>query len=703
MKKTIYILDGLGCADCSNKIERKINKLPYIETATLNFATKTLTLSSKKEITDEAISEIKKIVDSYEKGVQLVEKGKYNKNGDDETSVNKKMVPTLIGAILFLLALIFTFPEPWKLILFISSYLLVGYNVLFQALSNIRHGRMFDENFLMSIASIGAFLIGQNAEAVAIILFYKVGEFFQDKAVERSRKSIASLMDIRPDFANLIHSNALEKVNPELVKKEDLILVKPGEKVPLDGIITKGKSTLDTSALTGESLPKKVVTGEQILSGSINLSGLITVKVTALFKDSTVTKILNLVQNASAKKAKTENFITKFAAIYTPIVVGLAALLAIVPPLIIPDATFIEWVNRALVFLVISCPCALVISIPLSFFGGIGGASKQGILVKGGNYLEALNNVSTAVFDKTGTLTKGNFIVTDIISGPGFTKDELLKLAAYGENYSNHPIATPITNAYKETIDESNITNYKEIAGKGISATIEGKEVLLGNQKLLNDSQIKNTLEDSTSVGTKVNVIVNNRFAGYLVIADEIKKDSKNAIADLKKLGVEKTVMLTGDNEAVAKNVSHELGLDAYYSELLPADKATQIEKFAKENTGKGSLIFVGDGINDAPVLARADVGIAMGGVGSDAALKVADIVIMTDEPSKIPTAITIAKKTRRIVWQNIIFAMSFKIVFLILGAFGIATMWEAVFADVGVALIAILNASRVLNIKIKE
>lgn len=550
----------------------------------------------------------------------------------------------------------------------------------------------------MSIATIGAFAIGEYPEGVAVMLFYQIGEFFQDLAVNRSRKSIAALMDIRPDYANLKVGNDVKKVDPEDVLVGDYIIVRPGERVPLDGVVVEGKSMVDTSALTGESVPREVEVDGSVLGGFINKNGLLTIKVTKEFGESTVSKILELVQNASSKKAPTENFITKFSRYYTPVVVFAALALAVIPPLVIEGATFSEWVYRALVFLVISCPCALVVSIPLGFFGGIGGASKNGVLIKGGNYLEALNNVDIVVFDKTGTLTKGVFKVTEINAEKGISKEELLEYAAFAESYSNHPIAISILNAYGKEINKEEIENYNEISGHGIKVKVRDSEILAGNAKLMDKEKI--AYAPVETIGTVVYVAINGNFAGSIVISDEIKKDAQKAIRELKAIGVKKTVMLTGDNKQVGTKVANELGLDEVHAELLPDQKVEKVELLDKQKSPKGKLIFVGDGINDAPVLARADIGVAMGGLGSDAAIEAADVVLMTDEPMKLVSAIKIAKITRRIVWQNIIFSFGVKAIVLILGAGGLATMWEAVFADVGVALIAIFNAMRILNVK---
>ena len=612
--------------------------------------------------------------------------------------MKKKAIKIIIALILYLLAIIIKFEnELINDIIFIVSYIIVGFEILKKAIRNICRGKVFDENFLMAVATLGAFGIGEYPEAVAVMLFYQIGELFQSYAVDKSRKSISSLMDIRPDYANIDKNGKLEKVNPEEVKIGEIIVVKPGEKIPLDGKVVEGKSTLDTKALTGESLPKEVEEGEDVLSGCININGVIKIKVTKGYGESTVSKILDLVENASNKKSKSENFITKFAKYYTPIVVIVAVILAIVPPLIIKGATFSEWVYRALSFLVVSCPCALVISIPLSFFGGIGGASKIGILIKGSNYLEALSNTEIAVFDKTGTLTKGVFEVQKI-HGEGISEEDLLKIAAYAENYSNHPISKSIKEAYKKEIDEKKITDSQELSGLGIKARIEDKEVLVGNEKLMKENKIEYT--KCNEIGTILYIAINQKFSGYILISDKIKEDAKKTIEELKKNNIKQTVMLTGDKKEVGEYVAKEIGIDKVYTELLPDGKVEKVEELLKTKTEKGKLAFVGDGINDAPVLTLADIGIAMGGLGSDSAIEAADIVIMTDEPSKIISAIKLSKKTMRIVKENIIFAISIKILVLILTAFGLSTMWEAVFADVGVSIIAIINSLRMLKTK---
>lgn len=610
--------------------------------------------------------------------------------------MKKTIIKIIMASILFLIALVARFNNPIiNNIIYIISYLIVGLEVVKEAIEHIIKGKIFDENFLMAIATIGAFAIGEFPEAVAVMLFYQIGELFQSYAVDKSRKSISDLMNIRPDFANVERNGIIEKVNPEEVKIGEIIVVKPGEKIPLDGNIIEGKTTLDTKALTGEALPIEIEEGKDVLNGCINLSGLIKVKVSKEYGESTVSKILDLVENASSKKTRSENFITKFAKYYTPIVVIMAVFIAIIPPIFIENANFTDWIYRALSFLVVSCPCALVISIPLSFFGGIGGAAKAGILIKGSNYLEALSKTETMVFDKTGTLTKGTFEVQEI-KPIGITKEDLLKLVAYAENYSNHPISISIKNAYKGEIDKNIKIEIKEIAGKGIYAKIEEKEVLVGNEKLMKEENID--FKKCKEIGTILYVAINKKYAGYIVISDTIKEDAINTIKELKRGLVKETIMLTGDKKEVGESVAKNLKIDKVYTELLPDGKVKKLEELLRNKTGK--VAFVGDGINDAPVLALSDIGIAMGGLGSDAAIEASDVVLMTDEPSKIVKAMQISKKTMKIVKQNIIFAISVKIIVLILSAIGISTMWEAVFADVGVSVLAILNALRALRMK---
>lgn len=612
--------------------------------------------------------------------------------------MTKRLWRIIIGAAVLATAVLLSLNNEWlQIALFIISYIIVGGDVVKRAVKNIFKGQVFDENFLMSIATIGAFFIGEYPEGVAVMLFYQVGELFQSYAVGKSRKSIASLMDIRPDYANVKKGDELVKVDPDEVQIGDIIVIKAGEKIPLDGKVIEGSSMIDTSALTGESVPREVEVGSDILSGCININGVITAEVTKEFGESTVSKILDLVENASSKKSNSEQFITKFARYYTPVVVIIAVFLAIIPPLVIDGATFSDWIYRALAFLVVSCPCALVISIPLSFFGGIGGASKKGVLVKGSNYLEALAETEIVVFDKTGTLTKGVFNVQEI-HPEGVSKEELLELTAHAESYSNHPISLSLKRAYSKEIDNGRISDVEEISGHGIIATVDGKKVMVGNIKLMKMMDIP--YFKGELIGTIVHVAVNNKYIGYIVIADEVKEDSAQAIKELKAANIKQTVMLTGDNKSIGSKVAKELGLDKVYAELLPADKVEKLEELFSQKSKKGKLAFVGDGINDAPVLARADIGIAMGGLGSDAAIEAADVVIMTDEPSKIATTMKISKKTLKIAHQNIVFAIGIKIIVLILSAFGITTMWAAIFADVGVTIIAVLNAFRALNVK---
>ncbi|MDR1589259.1 MAG: cadmium-translocating P-type ATPase [Oscillospiraceae bacterium] len=709
IKKEIR-LDGLCCPNCAAKIEREAGKLPGVKAANIDVMAQKLTLAADGDSSFSALlAEITRIAARVEPDIRvsLLTPPASPVGGSDtggrsaraegraERGPLIRKIMMGIGAALFVAGMILKLDARAELAIFLAAYLLIGGEVVLLALKNISRGQIFDENLLMSVATIGAFAIGEYPEGAAVMLFYRVGEAFQEYAVGRSRKSITALMDIRPDFANVKVGSEIRRVSPEEVNVGDLIVVKPGEKIPLDGAVTDGYSALDTSALTGESLPRDVEPGSEVLSGSINKSGLLTIEVMKPFSESTVSKILDLVQNASGAKAPVENFITKFARYYTPAVVFAAAALAVVPPLALGGG-WASWINRALVFLVVSCPCALVISIPLSFFGGIGGASRNGILVKGSNYLDALHNVDTIVFDKTGTLTKGVFAVTELVPASGFSRDSLLELAACAEAGSNHPIAVSIQKAYGEAILRERIAEYEEIAGHGVRVRVDGLTVLAGNGKLMTDAGI--AFDTPDTLGTVVYLAADGVFAGYITIADEVKPDSKSAIAALQALGVRKTAMFTGDAKAVGEKIGRELGLDEVCAELLPQHKVEQLEKLFEARSGKGKLLFVGDGINDAPVLARADVGVAMGGVGSDAAIEAADVVLMTDEPSKLADAIKISKKTRTIVMQNIVFALAVKGVILALGALGYATMWEAVFGDVGVAVIAILNAMRAMR-----
>ena len=684
-------LEGLNCANCARKIEEKVGRMEGVKESNLNFTTTTLNVKLEKKVKEEhVINEIKKIVESLEPHVK-VEKKVYGKATIKKAKFTVKST-LIIGAVLYLFAVIGDFQGTLGLILFGASYLLIGGEVVLTAIKNIAKGQVFDENFLMTVATIGAFTINQYPEAVAVMLFYEIGETIQGYAVNKSRSSISSLMDIRADYANLIINGKEERVSPETVKVEDVILVKPGEKVPLDGVVIEGESFIDTSVLTGESVPRKIVPNDEILSGGINTSGLLKVKVTKKFGESTVSRILEMVENAASKKADTEKFITKFAKVYTPIVVVLAILIAVIPSIFIKDALFSTWLYRALVFLVVSCPCALVVSVPLGFFAGIGGASKKGVLVKGSNYLELLKDLETVVFDKTGTLTEGVFSVTEINTN-GIDKEKLIEVAAMAESFSNHPIAISIIKEYGKEIDKEVIKAYKEILGRGIKAVINNEEVLVGNSKLMNEFNI--LYNEVDSIGTVVYCAINGEFKGSIVISDKIKENAAEALINLKKAGVKKTVMLTGDNKKTAYKVGKKINIDEIHSELLPLDKVREVEELLKRSNKNGKLAFVGDGVNDAPVLARADIGIAMGGIGSDAAIEAADIVLMKDDINALVDAINISKKTNKILWQNIVFALGIKILVMVLGTFGIANMWTAVFADVGVTIIAIINSTR--------
>ena len=706
-------IEGLDCPNCAAKVERKINTLEGIKEATVDFLGKKIVVLADEISENELVELIQTEVDKIEDGVKVfvpkVQAGESSSEEEDTGKIKKKL---LIGGILFVLGIFVpkTLFIP-KLAVFLVSYLVIGGDVLLSAFKNILNGQVFDENFLMAIATIGAFAIGEYPEGVAVMLFYQLGELLQGIAVNNSRKSIVSLMDIRPDYANIKVGEGIKKVSPEEIKVGEIIVVKPGEKVPLDGKIVKGASTFDTSALTGESLPREAKAGDDVLSGFINKNGLIEIQVAKVFSESTVSKILYLMENAGSKKSKTENFITKFARYYTPAVVITALIVAIFPPLLIQGATFSDWIYRALIFLVVSCPCALVISIPLGFFGGIGGASRHGILIKGTNYLEVLNNLESVVMDKTGTLTKGIFKVTEVNAENNIkindfennktelTKPLLLKYAAHIEKFSNHPIAQSIVAEYENSVskvDENVVKDFEEISGFGIKVNINNHQFLAGNSKLMNLENI--TFDKKENLGTAIYLAADGKYIGNILISDEVKEDSARAIKGMKENGVKEIVMLTGDNEAIGKNIAEKLGIDKVFTELLPNEKVEKLEEIYKTKSEKGKVAFVGDGINDAPVLARADLGIAMGGAGSDAAIEAADVVIMNDEPSKIVTAIKIAKKTKEIVWQNITVAFAIKIVVMALGLFGDATMWEAVFADVGVALLAVLNATRVLR-----
>ncbi len=705
MKK--YQLKNIDCASCAAKIEDGLSKMEGVKSCSVNFANSSLLIDTDN------IESVKKKIKDIEPEVELIEeedkKILSSPNGIDLSlwKENKTAIVKIVLTVLLLgLGLIFEkeiHNTPYRVLeltIFLTAYLLSGWKVIISAVKNILKGQVFNEHFLMTIATLGAIAIDEMPEAVTVMLFYVVGELFQDIAVNRSRKSIKALLEIKPEYANLKSNGDVKKVSPESVKVGELILVKVGEKIPLDGEITEGNSFMDTSALTGESVPRKVKEKEIVLAGMINQSGLLTITVTKLFSESSISRILELVENASSKKAETEKFITTFARYYTPVVVFGALLLAVIPPLFFAGQTFTDWIYRALVVLVISCPCALVISIPLGYFGGIGGASRRGILVKGSNYLDALTKVKTVVFDKTGTLTKGEFKVADVVVKNGFDKEELLRFAAYAESHSNHPIAKSVIEAYGKLvpsgkIDQGSISDVQEISGKGISAKVNGQQVIVGNDKLLHLENIQHDKCDAE--GTVIHIAVNSVYAGYIIISDTLKNDAIETIRLLKEKNIN-TVMLTGDNKTAAETFAKKLGIDKYYYELLPEDKVNHIEQII-QTTAKGNKVaFVGDGINDAPVIARADVGIAMGALGSDAAVETADVVLMTDSPLQVVSAINVAKRTRKIVWQNIGFAMGVKLFFILLGAFGIATMWEAVFGDMGVAIIAILNAMRVMK-----
>ena len=705
--KRVFILKGLDCPNCSAKIEKEVGELGGVASSTVNLMNQTLTVQAGTSVAASLLDTVTTIVHSHEPDVEVSEKqleATAPVKKDEKAAVyndedKKRTIRLAVGAVVYAIGMALTvfakLPTLAELAFLIVAYVILGWDVVWQAVKNITRGQVFDEHFLMSVSTIGAFAIGEYPEAVAVMLFYQVGEFFQSLAVKRSRKSISDLMDICPDSATVKRNGVLQVVSPESVAVGEIIVVKPGEKIPLDGIVVDGESMLDTKALTGESVPRSIRKGDEALSGCINQSGLLTLKITKSFGESTVSKITDLVENASARKAPTENFITTFARYYTPVVVGMAAVLAIIPPLVLGGG-WSEWLRRGFVFLIVSCPCALVISIPLTFFGGIGAASKRGVLVKGGNYLEALNKVSVVVFDKTGTLTKGVFEVANIIPAAGYQKEQVLEYAAQAESYSNHPIAKSILATYGKPIDQKQFSGFEEISGHGISVMVQGKKVLAGNSKLMESEKIAYAACDAA--GTKFYVAADGSYVGCILIADEVKPDSKCAIAELKKIGVEKTVMLTGDDERIGKSVADEIGLDAYYAQLLPDQKVEKLEMLDKQKRQGSKLAFVGDGINDAPVLARADVGIAMGGLGSDAAIEAADVVLMTDEPSKLVEAIDVAKATKRIVMQNIVIALGIKSVFLVLGALGMAGMWEAVFGDVGVTIIAVLNAMRILK-----
>lgn len=699
-----YELEGLDCPNCAARIECELKKLEGLSDATVNFATRTIDINPNFE------QDVTKVIKKVEPHVKLIPKKLVSDIKDEITEKNKAMLKlklfNIILSAVFLGMGVILSPKlhgSYEILeygIFFAAYLLAGREVVQTAIGNILRGQVFDENFLMTLATVGAFAIHELPEAVGVMLFYSVGEYFQDLAVSRSRRSIAELMDIRPDYANLVIENEIRKVSPEIVSIGQTILVRPGEKVPLDGEVLEGTSYVDTSALTGESVPRKVGSGEKVMAGMVNGHGLLKVKVGKTFEESSVSKILSLMENASGRKARTEQFITKFARFYTPAVVFGAIAIAVIPPLFVPGQTFGKWFYRALTMLVISCPCALVVSIPLGYFGGIGGASRCGILVKGANFLEALTNIDTVVFDKTGTLTKGIFKVADIKAQNGYSKQEVLRLAAYAEVHSNHPIAKSILEAFDGVVDEAVVKDYKEIAGHGIMANVDGKNVWAGNEKLLKNEGI--TFSNEDYVGTVVHVAVDGIYAGYITISDEIRTDGAQAIKELKGLGVSSTVMLTGDTEETASRIAKQLGLDEYHAGLLPEEKVLKLEQLQGKGNARRKVVFVGDGINDAPVISRADVGIAMGGLGSDAAIEAADVVIMEDMPSKVAKAISIARYTKKIVIQNIVFALGVKGIFLALGAVGVASMWQAVFADVGVALLTVLNSTRTLMRELK-
>lgn len=700
-RKKQYILQGLDCANCAQKIEDQTKKLAYIETATVDFAQCKLSVEyMPQEDIASREDELKCFVEQVDSDITLQteqENAQYVSNNKDDTNpLRGKLMVILLGGLLFAIAQFAFSNDMLQIAFYLLSYLIVGFGVLKSAGKNILRGQIFDENFLMSIATLGAFAIGEYPEAIAVMLFYRIGEYFQSRAVNHSRKSIAALLNLKPQFATLLTEKGEEQVPPEQVAVQSIIVVKPGERVALDGVIIEGDSTVDLSAITGESVPKKVHQGDSVLGGVINGNGVLKMRVTEPYENGTLAKILHLVEHASNKKTKTENFITKFARVYTPVIVGIAVLLAVLPPLLVEGAVFSDWFYRALVFLVISCPCALVISIPLSYFAGIGSLSKNGILVKGSHVLEELTKTGIVVFDKTGTLTKGEFQIQASYANEPFEQERLIELAAYAESYSNHPIAKSIVQSYSGTIDRSKISTYEEKAGHGISLLFEGKPLLVGNEKLMNLFDI--AIEPCQELGTIVYVAYDGAFVGWILIGDGLKSDAKDAVEQLRGNGVQKVVMLTGDTARIGGDIAKRLGLDEVYAELLPQDKLRHIESLLDQKSSDVRLAFVGDGINDTPALARADMGIAMGGIGTDAAMEVSDIVIMNDEPSKISTAIQISRLTKKIVWQNIIFALGMKLIFLLLGAFGIATLWEAVFADVGVTILAVLNALRILQ-----
>ena len=695
MKK--YTLQNLDCADCALKLETQLAKLETVRSVSVNFATSTMRIDAA------SIDEVFKTIRNIEPDVRVTEAEEMGESSEGKTFLHRRELIRIGAALLiFIFGLIFKkqlHDTPFNFAeyaVFLTAYLLSGWEVLYTAGRNILRGKVFDEHFLMSIATIGAVVIHALPEAVGVMLFFKIGEYFEQLSLTRSRKSIKSLLALKPEYANLEKNGNHERVEPERVGVDDIILVKPGERVPLDGVVLTGMAQVDTSALTGESIPRRIKEGEKILSGMIVTTGSLRVRVTNTYEDSSVSRILDLVENAVQKKAETEKFITTFARYYTPGIVALALGVALLPPILLSTASFQEWIYRALVILVVACPCALVISIPLGYFGGIGGASRRGILIKGSNFIDALSRTKTVVFDKTGTLTKGTFKVLDVAASNGFHRDEILKYAAHAESHSNHPIAESIREAYGGTLDPSSVSEYQEIPGYGIKAKVNKRSVLVGNDRLLHEENIDHDICDLKR--TAAYVVIDRLYVGYIIIGDEVKGDAQKAIEELKDLGDLKTVMLTGDNEQVAGYVSDRLGIDVYHAELLPEDKVKKLIEIKASAKKRDKVAFVGDGINDAPVIAQSDIGIAMGKFGSDIAIDSADVVLMTDSPSKVPEAIKISKKTRKIVYQNIILALAIKLVFVALGIAGIADMWEAVFADVGVTLIAIFNALRVLR-----
>lgn len=704
MKKT-YSLDQLDCAACAAKMEEAASQVPGVEELRINFLTKTMSLTASEDHFEQVAQNVMAACQRVEPECRVCEvkqdtaahhdHGHAHGHDHEEGEEHHSLTLIGVGAVLFVAGLLL--PEGlWRWAALIAAYVVAGGEVLLRAAKNILRGQVFDENFLMAVASLGAMLMGEATEAVAVMLFYQIGEWFQDRAVDKSRASIAQLMDIRPDHANhVLADGSVEVVPPQSLKAGDILLVKPGERIPLDGIILEGTSTLNTSALTGESIPRDVAEGDTVLSGCVNQTGVLRLRATGAYESSTVARILRLVEDSGERKARTERFITRFARWYTPAVCLAALLLALVPPLFVGEWT--EWIKRALTFLVISCPCALVISVPLTFFGGVGGASRRGVLIKGANYLEQLAKTDIAVFDKTGTLTRGTFEVTAIHPNQ-ITEEELLELAALAESYSDHPISASLRAAWNRALDKNRVTDAQEIAGRGIHALVDGRPVYAGNDRLMADVHVES--RPCHRQGTIVHVALDGVYMGHIVIADRVKEGSAEAIAELKALGVARTVMLTGDQSAVAQSVAKELGVDEVHAELLPGDKVEQVERLMKQKPEGAMLAFVGDGINDAPVLRRADLGIAMGGVGSDAAIEAADIVLMDDDPRKLPCAIRIARHTLRIANQNIIFALSVKAIILVMGAMGLANMWLAVFADVGVSFLAILNAMRAMRAK---